>query len=342
MPGVDVPVGLYRDLALHRAAAARVESLREQGHIPTRTRSGRGYEAISAGAAWALRRANDGTGDAVSLTPGNTGALFAFGGTPLELFRQHFARGSAPGRGRESDVRYTAFERGLVGSVASPGTMVEVMAGVTLAFRMRGQDRVGLVFSEENETSTSAWHEGINFAAARRCPLIVVLQAGDQTSSAAHTRVRKFAGKAPGYGIASETVDGADALEVLRAVKAAARRARSGGGTTLVEARGCPVAAGGRRDRESDPERDGRQGASDPVGRLRARLIEEAGARASILDQVERQARAEVRVACERALAESPPAADQALGGVYANDVPSPPWYRLDPPVPGVAPAAAI
>ena len=335
------PVNLYRDLALHRAAAARLESLREQGHIPAAARCGRGYEAVSVGAARALRSADDGTGDAIALTAHNTGALFAFGGTPLELFRQHLARGSAPSRGRETDVCYTAFDRGLVGPVALPGTMVEVMAGVTLAFRLRGEPRVGLVFSGEDETSTSAWHEGINFAAVQRCPLIVLVQAGDGTSSGSHTRARGYARKAPGYGIASESVDGADVLEVHRAVRAAARRARSGKGASLVEARGCPVAARARPDHGPGAAAAEREDASDPLGRLRARLIEAGKAEASDLDEVERHARASVREACEQALAESAPAAEQALGGVYTDDFGSPPWYRLDPPTRGLAQAAA-
>ena len=339
MAGREDPADLYQALALHRATAARLESLRDHGRIPADARCGRGYEAVSVGAARALRAADDGSGDAVAPTPDNPGALFAFGGTPLELFRQHLARESAPGQGRQTGVHYTAFERGLVGPVASPGTMAEVMAGVTLAFRLRRQDRVGLVFSAEEETATSAWHEGVNFAAAQRCPLVVVVQAGSEASARIHTRAPGYANKAPGYGIASARVDGADVLAVYGAVREAARRARSGAGATLVEARGCPAARRTPRASERDPAAD--DGASDPVARFRARLIAEGAARASDLDEVERGARAEVRAACEQALAESPASGEHALGGVYAGDSGAPPWYRLEPPARGLALASA-
>lgn len=341
MAGRADPVDLYRGLALHRATAARLEGLRDHGQVPADTRCGRGFEAVSTGAARALRAEDDGSGDVIAPTPHNSGALFAFGGTPLELFRQHLARDSAPSRGRESGIRYTDFKRGLLGPVTLPGTMVEVMAGVTLAFRLRGEDRVGLVFSGEDETSTSAWHEGINFAAARRCPLIVIVQAGTEASTAAHTRARRFVQKAAGYGVASASVDGADVQAVHDAVREAAGRARSGEGATLVEARGCPVsrraprtaAEGRERHRDDDPP--------DPVARFRVHLIDEQVARASELDDVERRARAEVRAACEQALGESPPAGEHALGGVYDGDPDAPPWYRLDPPERGLALAAA-
>ena len=340
MAGRDDAVDLYRALALHRAAATRLKSLRDRGRVPAATRCGRGYEAVSAGAARALRTAEDGSGDVIAPTPENAGAFFVFGGTPLEFFRQHLACDSAPGRGREPAMCPTDFERGHVGPAALPGTMVEVMAGVTLAFRLRGEGRVGLVFSGEDETSTSAWHEGINFAAARRCPLIVVVQAGTGASTGMHTRARDFVRKAAGYGVAGASVDGGDAPAVRRAVEEAAGRARSGRGTTMVEARGCPVSRRVLRAAGEDRERLPHEDPPDPVVRFRARLIEERVARASDLDEVERRARAEVRSACERALGEPPPAEEYALGGVYHGDPGAPPWYRLEPPERGLAPAS--
>lgn len=337
MAGRDDPVDLYRALALHRSAATRLKSLRDQGQVPAATRCGLGYEAVSAGAARALRTAQDGTGDAIAPTLDNPGAFFVFGGTPLEFFRQRLARDTAPGRGREPGMCATDFERGLVGPAALPGTMVEVMAGITLAFRLRGQDRVGLVFSGEDETSTSAWHEGINFAAAQRCPLIVVVQAGTEASIGVHTRVRDFGQKAAGYGVASASVDGGDVLAVHRAVQAAAARARSGKGATLVEARGCPVLQRVHRVAREDRERHADEDPPDPVARFRARLVGERIARAPDLDEVERGARAEVRAACEQALGESSPPGERALGGVCDGDPGAPPWYRFEPPERGLA-----
>lgn len=340
MAGRDA-VGLYRALALHRAAAARLTGLRDQGLVPAPTRCGSGYEAVSAGAARALRTAEDGTGDVIAPTPDNPGAFFVFGGTPLEFFRQRLARDSSPSRGREPGLCPADFERGLVGSAALPGTMVEVMAGITLAFRLRDQDRVGLVFSGEDESSTSAWHEGINFAAVQRCPLIVLVQSGTEASLGAHTRARGFGPKAAGYGVASASVAGGDVLAVHGAVLAAAERARSGKGATLIETRGCPVARRVRRVIPGHRERHPDQGQADPAARFRARLVGERIVRASDLDALERGARAEVRAACEQALGESSPCEEHALGGVYDGDAGTPPWYRLDPPERGLAPASA-
>ncbi len=339
--GRDDAVGLYRALALHRAVAVRLERLRGQGRVPVGVRCGIGSEAVSVGAAHALRPAADGSGDAVALTPRNAGALIAFGGTPLELFRQHLARAAAPARGREPGVRYADFARGLMGSVALPGTMVEVMAGVALAFRLRGRDRVALAFSDEAETSASAWHEGVNFAGVQRCPLIVVVQAGTEPDDGAHARPSGCGPMADGYGVAGASVDGGDVLAVRRAVREAAERARAGDGATLIEARGCPVSRRAERVGGEDPGGRGGRRPPDPVARFRARLIREERARTSDLDEAERWAKAEVAAACRQALDEPLPAGRDALGDVYADDPGSSPWYRREPPIRGLALAAA-
>ena len=54
--------------------------------------------------------------------------------------------------------------------------MVPVMAGVTLSFKLRSEPRVGLVYVGDGATSTGAFHEGINFAAVQRCPLVVIVE----------------------------------------------------------------------------------------------------------------------------------------------------------------------
>src|SRR5439155_1477041 len=71
---------------------------------------------------------------------------------------------------------YGDLVRGFIGQISHLGDMVPVMAGVTLSFKMRKQDRVGLVYVGDGATSTGAFHEGINFAAVQKCPLVVIVE----------------------------------------------------------------------------------------------------------------------------------------------------------------------
>ena len=98
------------------------------------------------------------------------------GATPVEILRQYMAKGDSPTRGRELNIHFGDTDRGFIGQISPLGDMVPVMAGVTLSFKMRGEDRVGLVYVGDGATSTGAFHEGINFAAVQRCPLVVIVE----------------------------------------------------------------------------------------------------------------------------------------------------------------------
>src|SRR5258705_13874041 len=95
--------------------------------------------------------------------------------------------------------------------------MVPVMAGVTLSFKMRKEDRVGLVYVGDGATSTGAFHEGFNFAAVQRCPLVVVVENNGyaySTPTAKQTAAKQFVDKAIGYGLPGEQGAGNDVLAV--------------------------------------------------------------------------------------------------------------------------------
>jgi pyruvate dehydrogenase E1 component alpha subunit/2-oxoisovalerate dehydrogenase E1 component alpha subunit len=134
----------------------------------------------------------------------NLGSMLVKGATPLEILRQYMAKGDSPTRGRELNIHFGDTERGFIGQISPLGDMVPVMAGVTLTFRMRGQDRVGLVYVGDGATSTGAFHEGINFAAVQRLPLVSDRREQRlcySTPIEKQTAARQFVDKAIGYGI---------------------------------------------------------------------------------------------------------------------------------------------
>jgi pyruvate dehydrogenase E1 component alpha subunit/2-oxoisovalerate dehydrogenase E1 component alpha subunit len=292
-----------------------------------------GQEAGAVGAAYALRRRTDGTGDVLAQTIRATGALFLFGGTPLEYFRQYTARGTGPTFGKEANVHFTDYDRGFVGPVSPLGTMVEIMAGITLSFRLRGEDRVGMVFYGDGASSTGAWHEGLNFAAVQRCPMILMVEANQwafSTPTSRQTRVESFVEKAPAYGVTGVSVDGTDVLEVHDAVRTAAERARSGDGTQLVELRYFRRLGHAQHDPQDyvDPATIRAWEEKDPVDRYVAHVVSRGWA--SEEELVERRARIheEIREAAQQAVGEPGPEPAAALEGVYTDvEVPAP-WTR--------------
>jgi pyruvate dehydrogenase E1 component alpha subunit/2-oxoisovalerate dehydrogenase E1 component alpha subunit len=194
---------------------------------------------------------------------------------------------------------------------------------------------VGLVFSGDGGTSTGAFHEGLNFAAVNRCPLVVVIENNGyaySTPSRSQTRARHFVDKAIGYGIASEQADGNDVLAVYDAARRAVERARAGEGVTLVELLTYRRAGHAAHDDQSyvpagEVERWAAE--NDPLDRY-ARVLEgREKFDASELESIDQRLRDDVDRATDLAEASPAPRALDALQGVFADPPAAPSlWFR--------------
>ncbi len=330
---VEQHLELYRSMALGRAVEERLEVLFKQGHVKGGLYRSLGQEAVGSGVCYALDRRTDGTGDIIGQTIRTTGAVFMMGGRPIDYFRQYLSRATSPTAGREANVHWSDFGRGLVGPVSPLGTMVEVLAGITLAFRLRAEGRVGVVFGGDGQTSTGAWHEGINFAAAQRCPLVVVVQANRwafSTPTSKQTRLSSFAQKGPGYGMPTESVDGNDVLAVYDAAQRAVRHARAGRGPVLLEMRTYRRLGHAQHDAQEyvPAEELAAWAAQDPILRYGTHLREQVDIRADVLVTVDEEVRVEALEASASALEESTPEPADALNPVYSTSRQGPAWPR--------------
>ena len=324
---------LYRALCVTRAAEERLEILQKQGHVTGGLYRSLGQEAGAVGAAYALRRRLDGTGDMLAPTVRAAGALFLFGGELLDFFRQYMAKGTSPTGGREANVHWVDMDRGFVGPVSPLGTMLEVMAGITLSFRLRSQERVGIVFYGDGATSTGAWHEGLNFAAVQECPLILMVEANQwafSTPTRKNTRVASFVDKAPGYGIGGESVDGTDVLAVFDAVRRAAALARAGEGARMVELRYFRRRGHAQHDPQDYVDRQliAEWEQRDPIDLFRRRMLSNDWATEDELRQIELEEFERCRVAAAQAIEEPYPHGPDAVDRVYSDVVLPHPWTR--------------
>src|SRR6476620_2484403 len=242
VPGSQRPSGqltraqkldLYYWMRLTRSLEERLVALYRQTKVVGGLFRSLGQEADAVGSAYALERR-----DILSPLIRNLGAMLVKGATPVEILKQYMAKADSPTRGRELNIHFGDTDRGFIGQISPLGDMVPVMAGVTLAFKMRGQDRVGLVYVGDGATSTGAFHEGINFAAVQRLPLVVIVENNGyaySTQIAKQKAARQFVNKAIGYGVEGLQADGNDVLAVYDVTKQAVDRARAGGGVTLIE-----------------------------------------------------------------------------------------------------------
>ncbi len=331
----DQLVALYYWMRLTRTLEERLVALYRQTKVVGGLFRSLGQEADAVGSCFALERR-----DVMSPLIRNLGAMLVKGATPVEVLKQYMAKGDSPTRGRELNIHFgdvgdPATTRGFLGQISPLGDMVPVMAGVTLSFRLRGEDRVGLVYVGDGATSTGAFHEGINFAAVQRCPLVVVVENNGyaySTPTSRQTLAERFVDKAPGYGVPGVRADGNDVLAVYDATKAAVDRARAGEGVTLVELVTYRRKGHAEHDNQSyvpagEIERWAAE--NDPIDRYAARLTGELGFDRAALDAVDARVRDEVDAATDEAERSPFPEPLDCLAGVYADPPAERPlWFR--------------
>jgi TPP-dependent pyruvate/acetoin dehydrogenase alpha subunit len=331
----EAKLSLYYYMRLTRSLEERLVALYRQTKVVGGLFRSLGQEADAVGSCFALERR-----DVMSPLIRNLGAMLVKGATPVEVLKQYMAKGDSPTRGRElnihfGDVGAAETTRGFLGQISPLGDMVPVMAGVTLSFRMRGEDRVGLVYIGDGATSTGAFHEGINFAAVQRCPLVVVVENNGyaySTPTSKQTLAKQFVDKAIGYGIPGVQADGNDVLAVYDATKQAVDAARRGEGTQLVELMTYRRKGHAEHDNQSyvpagEIERWAAE--NDPIDRYVRQLTTELGFTQAEVDEVDARVRQVVDEATEIAEASGLPEPLDALVGVYADPPAERPlWFR--------------
>ncbi|CAM5480926.1 pyruvate dehydrogenase (acetyl-transferring) E1 component subunit alpha [Streptomyces abikoensis] len=118
-------------------------------------------------------------------------------------------------------------------------TQLPHAVGLAHAARLKGDDVVALAMVGDGGTSEGDFHEALNFAAVWRAPVVFLVQNNGFAISvplAKQTAAPSLAHKAVGYGMPGRLVDGNDVAAVHEVLTDAVRRAREGGGPTLVEA----------------------------------------------------------------------------------------------------------
>ncbi len=330
--GRDQLLELYYYMRLTRSLEERLVNLYRQTKVVGGLFRSLGQEADAVGSAYALDRSK---GDVLSPLIRNLGSMLVQGATPIEILRQYMAKGDSPTRGRELNIHFGDTVRGFIGQISHLGDMVPVMAGVTLSFKLRGQDRVGLVYVGDGATSTGAFHEGINFAAVQRCPLVVIVENNGyaySTPTCRQTACASFKDKAIGYGIPGVRADGNDVVATYEITKEAVERARGGGGVTLIELMTYRRKGHAEHDNQSyvpagEIERWARE--NDPLDRFIKALTGRHGVAASELEQIDIRVAAEIDRATDEAEASAAPEPMDGLRGVYADPSMTPVlWYR--------------
>jgi len=269
----------------------------EIGGIPPALSTGQ--EAVSVGACAALA-----PGDVVFTTHRGQAPQIARGLDPKRVMAELYCRRTGYNKGKSYHV--TDVSRGVIGMGGIVAAQVPVAAGMALAQRLKGTDRVSLAFFGDGAANEGAVHESANLAAMWTLPLILLCENNGYCISqpvSVAVKTASIAERAAAYGLPGVVVDGNDPLAVREAVGTAVARARAGAGATLVEARTARLGGHLAHDpqRYRGQEEIAAAWAGCPIARFRARLLDEGllteGEYARIEAEVDREVAAAVEFA---------------------------------------------
>jgi 2-oxoisovalerate dehydrogenase E1 component alpha subunit len=227
---------LHRWMCMAKALDDRMHILVKQGRAPF-VGSSRGHEGIQVASTAAL-------GPEDWLVPHYRGLANAIvrGLTMKEWMLAVFAKAGDPlSAGRNIPGGCYSYHRLKIAPVSQVvASWIPKAAGIAYAAKLKGESSVVLCSFGDGATSQGEFHEGVNFAAVHRLPVIFICENNSYAISVPirlQMRNPNVADRAAGYGITGVTVDGTDVAACYAAAREAVARARRGEGPTLMDAK---------------------------------------------------------------------------------------------------------
>ncbi len=315
----DRRLHLYRMMLDARLFEETAHKLFFEGLVKGTSHLATGQEAVAAGFAAAMRP------DDLSFCTyrGHTHTLLR-GADMARLMAELLGRANGICGGKGGSMHLTQVDVGAMGSYAIVGAHLPIAAGAAWAAQARGSGQVAVAFFGDGATNIGAFHEALNLAAVWDLPVVFVCENNlymEYTPIGAVTAVpNPAADRASAYGLEGIVVDGNDVEAVYAVASAALEKARSGGGPSLIEAKTYRHGGHSRADPGAyRPDEEVQEWLSrDPLPAFRARL-EASGIDASVLDEVEAEAKATVAAATEVARSAPIPAPESLETQVWAD-----------------------
>ena len=229
-------LNLHRWMCMAKALDDRMHMLVKQGRAPF-VGSSRGHEGIQVASTAALGKDD-------WLVPHYRGLANAIvrGLTMKEWMLAVFAKADDPlSAGRNIPGGCYSYSKLKIAPVSQVvASWIPKAAGIAYAAKLRGDRTVTLCTFGDGATSQGEFHEGVNFAAVHRLPVVFVCENNGYAISVP-LRLQManpdVADRAAGYGMRGITVDGTDVPASYDACKDAVARARRGEGPTLIDAK---------------------------------------------------------------------------------------------------------
>jgi len=316
---------LYRSMLNIRIVEERIAELYPEQEMRCPVHLCIGQEAAEAGSAMALR-----SDDYAVSGHRSHGHYLAKGGSLKSMMAEIYGKATGCAGGKGGSMHLVDLEAGFLGSAPIVGSTIPIGVGAAFSAKMRGEDRVMMVYLGDGATETGVFYESLNFATLMKLAVVFVCE-NNLYSVYSPMDVRQPAGRsiadlARAHGIESHSADGNDVEAVYALSRDAVDTARRGAGPVFLEL------ATYRWREHCGPNFDNHIGyrsedeyelwkRKDPVRLYAEQLIMNYGVRQSDLDTIASEVRAAMDEAVAFAKGSPFPDTGTASRNVYAEGI---------------------
>lgn len=315
----EIALDLLRTMWRIRCFEERVAKLHHSLQVHGLVHLSIGSEGVAAGV---CRRLRD--DDAVYSGHRAHGHALAKGAPMDRVMAELMGRSAGLCLGLGGSMHLVDTEHGLMGATGVVGGNLPMAAGDALAARLRGEDRVTVVFFGDGAVQAGHFNETVNLASLWELPLIFVCENNEMaefTGRSEHTKVARVIDVVAPYDFERQRVEGSDVGAVWSAFGDYLTQARSGQGPFLLECSTHRRSGHYEGDQQSyrDALADTEWAELDPIARLETLAKSEGWIDDDAARALTAEADAEVDEAVRFGRDSPPLSAEQSAELVYAT-----------------------
>ena len=223
----------YRTMRTIREFEERLHIDFSRGDIPGFVHLYAGEEAAATGIMFHL-----GDGDRIASTHRGHGHCISKGVDVVSRMKEIYGRKGGACNGKGGSMHIADLSKGMMGANGILGAGAPLACGAALAAKYRKKGEVAISFVGDGASNQGTFLESLNLAAVWNLPVLFVVENNgyaESTSRDYGTAVDSYVDRAAGFGMPGITVDGTDFFAVHEAAGEIIRRARDGGGPSLLE-----------------------------------------------------------------------------------------------------------
>jgi len=316
--GAQKALEMYKRMLKIRRFEERVRYLFLEGIMPGTIHQYDGQEACAVGVCSALA-----DGDVIASTHRPHGHAIAKGLTCKEMMAELFGKTTGCCKGKGGSMHLGNMDKGMLPAIAIVGGNLPIVTGMGLAFKLRSKKNVAVSFFGDGASNEGAFHEAINLAAIYDIPAVFVCENnlyGASTHVSIVCKLKNIADRACAYGIDGVVADGNDVLAVYEAAEKVIKKARNGGGPSILELKTFRRCGHSRRDSKAYMRKEELDYwmARDPIAMFKDILLKAGFCSEEDLERISKEVDAEVEEAVEYAQASPDPRPEDALEDIFS------------------------